>query len=270
MLRCRIVGRCAAVLFGVAALLPLAVAAQTGAAAAATADTVLDCMRGNIPQTLTIKDILLTASDRNGSSRTLQGRLYASREQDKLRAMIRIASPSDLAGAAYLLREREGGDEMYTYLPALAKVRRISGAAVDGSLWGTDLSYGDVKQIANAFSGSQARLEKNETLAGRATHVLSMVPGAADSARFSLLRAWVDAKTCMAIRVDFLDGEKVRKRLSVEPADLAQSGGYWYASQALMQDLKEGSQTRFKVLGITADKDLADRYFNPGTFYVGS
>ncbi|WP_083930927.1 outer membrane lipoprotein-sorting protein [Solimonas variicoloris] len=269
MLRRWIVGGCGAVLCGVAAA-QAAPAAPAQTDAATTAEAVLACMRGNIPQTLTIKDILLTATDRNGSSRTLQGRLYASREQDKLRATIRIASPADLAGAAYLLRERDGGDEMYTYLPALAKVRRISGAAVDGSLWGTDLSYGDVKQIANAFTGAQARLEKEETLGGRATHVLSVVPSAADSARFSLLRAWVDAKTCMAIRVDFLDGETVRKRLTVEPQDLAQSGGYWYASQALMKDLKEGSQTRLKVLGISADKDLADRYFNPGTFYVGS
>ncbi|MGH8446390.1 MAG: outer membrane lipoprotein-sorting protein [Solimonas sp.] len=265
--------RIAVLLLAALAAMPVLAAGETGAApggSAATADGVLACMRANIPQTLTIKDIQITASDRNGSTRNLQGRLYASRDKDKLRAMVRISSPSDLAGAAYLLRERDGGDEMYTYLPALAKVRRVSGAAVDGSLWGTDLSYSDIKQIGNAFDGANAVLEKDEVASGRPARVLAIKPTSAESARFSLLRTWVDVQTCVALRVDFVDGSEVRKRLTVDPKDLQQSGTYWYATQALMSDLKEGSQTRLKVLGIAPNKELADRIFNPGTFYVGN
>ena len=38
-------------------------------------------------------------------------------------------------------------------------VRRITGGQLDGQLWGTDLSYNDLKQLQNAFSGSQVTLE---------------------------------------------------------------------------------------------------------------
>src|SRR3546814_7800941 len=73
------------------------------------------CMRANIPKTLTVKDVQLDASDANGRTRTMKGKLYATRDDDKLRAVIRISAPGDLAGASYLLRERDNGDEMYVY-----------------------------------------------------------------------------------------------------------------------------------------------------------
>lgn len=252
------------------AVLLLAAFSPLTLAAAPTADSVMACMRANIPRTLTVKRIELLASDANGSTRTLLGRLYATQENDKLRAMIRISAPADLSGAAYLLRERTDGDEMYVYMPALIKARRITGAAADGSLWGTDLSFSDIKQLGNAFSGGDATLEKDESVAGRLMHVLSVKPTAAESARFNLLRAWVDASTCVSVRIDFYEGQTVRKRLRTEPKNLQKDGAYWYATEIEMSDLKQGSKTRLKVLGVTADSSLDNRLFAPSMFYLGS
>jgi len=251
-------------LLGSALAAPVAQAAAPGDVAA-----VLDCMRGNVPKTLTVRDIQLSATDRNGGTRSLQGRIYATREGDRLRAMVRIAAPADLAGAAYLLREREGNDEMYLYMPALNKVRRINGAATDGSLWGTDLSYDDVRQLSNAFSGAEPVLEANETVDGRAMHVMSVTPKQT-GARFDRLRAWVDAKTCMTVRMDFLQGGVAQKRLSIDPKDLQRSGNYWHATQLVVSDLKQGSRTQVKLTGVTPDKELAERLFAPATFHLGN
>lgn len=244
-------------------------ASDAAAKAPLTAAAVMACMRANIPKTLTVKDVQLDASDASGTARTMKGKLYASRDDDKLQAMIRVSAPGDLAGASYLLRERDHGDEMYVYIPALSKVRRISGAAVDGSLWGTDLSFSDVKQLGNAFSGSDPKMGKDEVLDGRPVHVLSVMPNASDSERFTRLLAWVDAKSCVALRVDFYEGQTVRKRLSVDATSLRQDGGYWYASQLTMSDLGQGTSTRLKVLDIHPDQTLPGRLFNPGTFYIG-
>lgn len=246
-----------------------AVADKSQATSPQTAAAVMACMRANIPKTLTVKDVQLDASDAAGGTRTMKGKLYATRDDDKLRAMIRISAPGDLAGAAYLLRERDHGDEMYVYIPALSKVRRVNGAAADGSLWGTDLSFSDVRQLGNAFTGSDPKLGKDEVLDGRPVHVLSVMPGASDSARFTRLLAWVDAKSCVALRVDFYEGQTVRKRLTVDAGSLRQDGGYWYASQLQINDLGRGSNTRLKVLDIHPDDALPGRLFNPATFYLG-
>lgn len=256
---------------GTLAVLAL-VASGAAAAAEPAADRVLECMRANIPQTLQVKQLELTATDRTGGSRTLKGRLYGTNEDGRLRAMMRIEGPADLAGASYLLREgrKAGSDEMYVFVPALNKVRRITGAAVDGSLWGTDLSYADVKQIQSAYDEADATLEPDATLDNAPVHVLRIRPTAAQGTRYTAIRLWVDPKSCVALKAEFLEGDSVRKRMSGKAADLKESAGRWYLADALMADLKEGTRTRVKVLGVSNDKSIPDRMFNPATFHIGS
>lgn len=250
-------------------VIPLFLFAQSSLAADPQLEKVMACMRANVPKTLQIKEVELKATDRSGAGRMMRGRLYGTREDDRLRASIKIDSPADLAGAAYLLRERDSGDEMYVYVPSLNKVRRVTGAGVDGSLWGTDLSYGDVKQLNNAFTAGQTNLAGVGTLGGRPVYLLSARPAAGQPSRFGLVRTWVDQKSCVVLKAEFLEGQNVRKRLVIDPKDLKQSGSHWYAAAALMTDLQEGTSTALKVLGVSAGTDLSGRHFNPSTFYLG-
>lgn len=233
-------------------------------------DTVLSCMRANIPRSVQIKEVELTAVDRVGSTRVLRGRLYGQREDQQLRTSLKIEAPPDLAGAAYLLREKADGDEMYMYVPALQRVRRITGTGTDGALWGTDLSYGDIKQINNAFSAGGGAVEGEGELDGRAVHVLTLTPDPAESSRYAGMKVWVDRQTCVSLRADFYEGGSVRKRWSVDPTSLTRAGEHWYAGKATMSDLVEGTKTSLRVLGLRSDVDLAGRYFNPQTFYLGN
>lgn len=229
------------------------------------------CMRANIPQTVRIQSVVITAWDRGGGQRTLKGKLYGTREKNRVRVMMRIEGPPDLAGAAYLVREGETSDEMHLYLPAIQKVRRITGAALDGQLWGTDLSYNDVKQLQNAFAGASATVEPSaEPYQGRQVHAMSFMPRAEDGLRYRSVRTLVDKKTCVALQVEFVEPAGVRKVMSVNPADLKQSGTHWYASAAEIKDLKNGTRTQLVVTGVSAGDKLAGRYFAPQTFYLGN
>lgn len=252
--------------------LALQAAAVAPAQADAGVDKVMECMRGNVPPTLRIQQIELQATDRAGASRTLKGKLFAMREKGMLRAMMHIAEPSDLAGAAYLVRETaaDHADEMYMFLPAVNRVRRITGASADGSFLGTDFSYNDVKQIENAFGDSDGKLEKPESLEQRPMYVMSFKPKAEQGSRYSQLRAWVDQKTCVAMKVDFYEGDAVRKQLTAPASALQQSGSYWYLSQATMQDLKDHTNTKLQVVGLSGGSDIASRYFDPHSFFLGN
>lgn len=248
-------------------------AAALSARADAALDKVMECMRGNVPPTLRIQQIELQATDRAGAARVLKGKLFAMRDKGLLRAMVHIAEPSDLAGAAYLVRETAGedhADEMYMFLPAVNRVRRITGAGADGSFLGTDFSYNDVKQIENAFGDSDGSLEKPEAIEQRPVYVMSFKPKAGQASRYSLLRAWVDQKTCVALKVDFYEGDAPRKQLSAPASALQQSGNYWYLSQATMQDLKDHTSTVLRVVGVSSGTDIATRYFDPHSFYLGN
>lgn len=240
------------------------------APAAPPLDAVLACMRANIPQTLRIQSFELESVDRAGGARRLQGRLYGQRENGLLRVMLRLEGPADLRGAAYLLREAEPADEMYVFLPALNKTRRVAGGTRDNGLFGTDFSYNDLKQVHHAFAGGEMTLRGAQTLEGRPVHLLDLRPGEMAETRFDHIQAWVDSASCVALKVEFRRAGKLHKRMTAPAVELRQSGQHWYAGSALMEDLDAGTRTHLRITGVTSGEDLAGRYFNPRMFHLGN
>lgn len=241
------------------------------AAAADTVESIEACMRANLPTSLQVKEFEIVATDKTGGTRTLRGRLYGRLDNGRMSATVKVDEPADLRGAAYLVRESEDGgeEEMYVYIPALQKVRRITGGMRDSSLFGTDLSYSDIKQISNALSGGALTLEKTEDLEQRPAWVLSMAPDPVSASRFDLVRAWIDQKSCMLLKADFLQDKVVRKQFRSSAKFLAQSGPHWYFTEGRIEDLQEKTSTQLRITGLLSDKDLADRLFNPRMFHVG-
>lgn len=249
-------------------LLALLLVAGTANANDAATDKLLECMRANVPKTMRIQEFELNAVDPAGGARLLRGRLFAVRENDLVRAMVKIKAPADLNNAAYLVREGKEKDDMFIFLPALNRTRRIMGGSADSPLFGTDLSYSDIKQVQNAFSGGPVKLEKPDVIEDHPVSVLAMTPAAAAKSNYSLIRAWVDQKTCVALKVEFYEGAKLRKQLSSSPKSLKQAGNNWYVAEARMEDLQSKSHTTLKITGLSNVDKLSDRYFNVTSFYT--
>ncbi len=233
-------------------------------------DKLMACMRGNIPPTLRIQEFQLTSVDQKGDKRLLTGRLFAKREKELLRAMLKLSAPADVSGAAYLIREGVKADEMYVFLPALNKTRRITGGAGDGPLFGTDLSYADIKQVQNAFSGSTPKIEAREKINSRPVTVLGVVPTPGSGSRYSRIKAWIDDASCLALKVEFMEGSTTRKRLAAPASAIAKAGDYWYVNDSTMTDLKLGTKTQLKITGVKSGEDLANRYFDSRNFFLGN
>lgn len=240
------------------------------AQAGAEEDRLMACMRANIPPTLRIQEFQLTSTDRKGDRRLLTGRLFAKREKEFLRAMLKLSAPADVSGAAYLIREGAKSDEMYVYLPALNRTRRIMGGAGDGPLFGTDLSYADIKQVQNAFSGSTPKIEGREKIENRAVTVMGVVPTAESGSRYSRIKAWIDDTSCVALKVEFLEGATTRKRLLAPASAVTKAGDYWYVNDSTMTDLKLGTKTQLKITGVKSGEDIASRYFDSRNFFLGN
>lgn len=252
-------------IIGLAAFLMLAPVVQADEATR----KVMDCMRANLPSSLRVQSFELNSTDRASGTRRLGGKLYAKEEGGLLRLTLRVTDPPDLAGSAYLLRETgsKEGDEIYLQLPK-ANPRRITGGQASQSLFGTDFSYADVKQIQNAFSGGSGQLEAAAEIDKRPVHVLVQTAASAGGSPYSKTRSWVDQKTCVVLKAEFYEGDKVRKQLTAPATALTQAGKVWYLSQMEMRDLKEETKTVLKLKVLPAEKDLSQHYFNPNTFGI--
>ncbi len=237
------------------------------AAANDAASKLMACMKANIPPTVRIQTLELTAYDRSGSERNLKGTVYATRESSKASVMLRVDAPPDLARSAYLVRENNSGDEIHIYLPAVNRTRRVTGAAVDGNLWGSDISYVDLKQLQNAFDGNNLKLEAPGQVDGAPVEVMTFTPKPGTTTKYNLIRAYVDPKSCLVVKAEFLAGDAVRKLMTASPKDFKQSGTRWYPGEIFVETPAEGTRTRVKVTGVSIGDKLSSRLFNPTAFY---
>lgn len=267
----------------VPALLLVALAASPALAAepaATSAAPVLACMRANMPQSLRIRDFELVTTEKDGAARILRGRVFSMRErrdqgEGPLRVNLRVDFPENLAGASYLIRETEDylNEGMYVYLPSVKRVRRVSGTFADGALMGTDFSYDDFKQLESVFADAATTLEAADTVDQRPVHVLRIKPRPATAntpgSRYSSVRAWVDKEACVPLKVEFYEGDKLRKQLTAPPGSLRQADKYWYLPTVEMHDLKTGSKTILRVLGVSGMERMSTAYFDPKLFYLG-
>jgi hypothetical protein len=232
---------------------------------------IADCMRTNYPPIMKANHFEIESTDRSGVMHKLEGKLYAIKEKNHLKVMLHITAPSNVAGASYLVIESGGNqeDDMYVFLPAINRVRHVTGSFANGSLLGTDFSYAEVKQIVNAFSGASGQVQGTEKLDGRDTHVLSIKPLPALKSPYTTVKAWVDTQNCTLMQAEFNSGTTIRKRLT-SPADgIKQSGKYWYQSEVSMQDLRSGTQTIMRLSGVDSTKSISSTNFSPATFYLG-
>jgi Outer membrane lipoprotein-sorting protein len=239
------------------------------------AQKVVDCMRANVPEHLAIKSLELTAYDRTGGTRTLKGRLYIGRERaasrDHISAALFIDLPIELKGAAYLVKETDDylRDGMFVFLPAVKRVRRITGTFADGALLGTNISYFDFKQLQNAFSDVSAKDEGMADVNGRPAHVLSytIVPGA--ETRYTGGRIWVDKEACVVVKGEFqASGGKVAKSFTSPPGALRKTGAAWYLADVEMQEPATGTRTTARITKVDTAGDVPKRYFDPNLFYL--
>jgi hypothetical protein len=120
---------------------------QSAAPAAGSADWIAR----QVDQRDTGRDSRLTMQmrllDRQGRARERTLGVNGLRGQGGAgdRVLVRFTYPNDIAGTGFLVWERPGGDDdRFLYLPALARVRRITGSERQESFVGSDFTYEDI------------------------------------------------------------------------------------------------------------------------------
>ncbi len=251
------------VLAGLLAL-PWVVQAQMGA------EEVRDCVRDNLPERSILQHVELRSVDRAGGSRTLEARVHWKRFEQYPRAMIRVDAPADVKNAAYLMIDGDGPEQVFVYMPAMKKVRRITTTTASNQLWGTDFSYEDMKHLQGAAAkGSVARLGDGE-ISGRATHILETRPDPAAESSYERVVSHVDAESCVPLRTEFFErGETPRKVLDADPGSLTRDGTRWLATRYRMNDHKNQTHTELVITRSEMDADLPDRLFSPSRLGKG-
>ncbi len=255
-------------------LLSLGFAAQA-TPPAPDGEQIAACMRGNLPERFWVEDFVLTSRAANGDAEAISGQLYFTRQTrdgqiGPSRAMMRIENPSALRNSAYLILESDDylRDGMFVFLPAVNRVRRVSGSMADGQLFGTDISYYDFKQFRGALSDMRAGAATAEPFEGRPAWRLRFMPRPEGDPGYERVDAVIDGETCIPRVLDIYENGRLRKTFKV-PLDAIKpyAKGRWYVGEFNMHDHLKGSDTTIRTLGFDTSRSLPDQLFHPSTFH---
>lgn len=121
--------------------------------------------------------------------------------------LIRFNSPADVRGTSVLTIENRGtDDDIWIYLPALKKVRRLTATGRRESFAGTDFSYGDV--IGHPIADWTHQLMRQEILGGAATQVIvsqPRTPAVAALSGYSRRITWLRVDDAVPLKVEYYD-----------------------------------------------------------------
>ena len=260
------------VAFGIAAGFVFALAGPLpGLAADRSIEEIQACVKKNLPERSARQDLSLLIRDGTGQEQTIEAELFWKRAEDgRSRVLLRVAAPPDLRGSAFLLIEREGSSDMFSYLPELGKVRRITGRTVSGSLFGSDFSYEDIERLQSL--ATQAKLEKlaDAEVAGRATWVLTAPIPPESGSKYQRVVTFIDQQTCVALKTELMAGpEQVSKEVVIAPDQVKAEGTRFIPREILARSLEGSSETRLRVEKVEFDVALSDSLFSEAALTKG-
>lgn len=183
------------------------------------------------------------------------------------RRVVRFTGPADIAGTAVLTVENDGADDdIWVYLPALKKVRRLPASSRKDAFVGTDFSYGDV--LGHPVAEWTHRLLRSETLNGVATRVVESLPrdaGVTAATGYGKRVSWLRAADNMLVKAEYYDATgTLIKTYATEDVRLVDPANHRFqAMRQVMRNLTTGHSTTIEYSSFRTDQPVPASQFQP-------
>ncbi len=178
--------------------------------------------------------------------------------------LVRFSAPADIKGTATLLLENSAGeDDLWVYLPALGKVRRLSASNKKDAFIGTDFSYGDV--MGHRAQDWTHTVLREEAVEGHRCFVIESLP-ANDAVRqnsgYSKRLSWVRQDNFVTVRGEFWDlGGQASKRMMASDIQAVGNAGHFQPMRSTAENLQTGHRTAIEYQQFKANTGVADALF---------
>ena len=183
------------------------------------------------------------------------------------RRVVVFDAPADIRGTKTLLVEHSGGDDdIWIYLPAMKKVRRLVADNKKDSFVGTDFSYGDV--IGYRVDDWNHTLLRDEAFSGFDCEVVESIPKSSQVAAvsgYSKRVSWIDRRSYVAVKTEIYDSQgALLKRLTQEDVrEIDPRNHKWQAMRLAAENIQTGHRTVIELKNFKANVGVSDAEFTP-------
>ncbi|MGC8764312.1 MAG: outer membrane lipoprotein-sorting protein [Brevinematia bacterium] len=203
-------------------------------------DKVEASLTGYTDQTA-VTEVILGRMDKVEETRTMK--LWSA---GKSKRVVKFLQPSNVKDIGILVRSK---DEMYIYLPAYKKVRRIQGSMKDQNFQGTDFSYREIGSFEYSDDYSSKVLKEDEN-----TITLELTKKNSSDAHYSRIIMLVDKINFLPLKLEMYLKEELKKVLTIIESE--KKGNYWVLTHIKMEDISKKHYTEIKMKDISFDTGL--------------
>jgi outer membrane lipoprotein-sorting protein len=181
------------------------------------------------------------------------------------RRIVTFLSPSDVKGTKTLLIEHTGkDDDIWIYLPALKKVRRLVASNKKDSFVGTDFSYGDV--IGHRPEDWNHTLLKEDQIEGRPCYQIESLPKTpevAENSGYSKRTGCIDKESFVAVKGEFYDlnGQLLKRTTARKLEKVDSKTGKWQPMILEAENVQSGHRTILEFKNFKANVGVGDEKF---------
>ena len=208
-----------------------------------------------------LKMLLINAS---GKERVRKVTQMTKTDKNGLRkSLIRFLSPADVKGTGLLSIENEGrDDDNWLYLPALRKVRRISGSNKTDSFMGSDFTYEDLE--TEDLNDYNYKLLGEDKINDMETWKIEALPKASilDKTGYSKRVLWITKKHHLVVKVKFFDKSGAfSKELAGSDIRKIDNANKWRLFRIEMKNVLKGSKTVLEITDYKLNTGIKDKIF---------
>ena len=202
-----------------------------------------------------------------GKKRIRQMLSYSKDYGKDSKKLMYFQKPFDVKGTSFLSWEYdnpETDDDKWLYMPALRKVRRISGKSTNDYFMGSDFTYDDMGD-RNVDEDTHT-LKGQELVNGSECRVVESVPVEEDAC-YDKKVIWVRKNANVVIKAEYYDSQGLIKVFTVH--DLKKQNNIWTIFEMEMKNLRENHTTVMKIKNVEYNTGVEDGFFRVNTISRG-
>ena len=207
-----------------------------------------------------VSDLTMVLTNKRGHERVRK--LQTKRKNygnGEAKSVAYFLSPADVKGTAFLVWEHEDkANDVFIYLPALKKIRRIASEQKHQSFMGSDFSYADMEN--EDVDDADHRILSEEELDGKRCWVIESIPKADSDSEYGKLTSWVCKVDFIPHKAEFYDKKgrlyKVMKVLRTGPV-----GDEILPLHFSMENVQKNHKTEISLDKIELDQEISDKEF---------
>jgi|Deesub1362A_J573_1020465.scaffolds.fasta_scaffold00007_305 outer membrane lipoprotein-sorting protein len=196
-----------------------------------------------------VSEVKMILVESDGSQKEREMKFWMKGKHKKLFV---FRAPADVKGVGFLVLS---DNELYLYLPAFKKIRRIASHVKNEPFMGTDFSYNDFAKSEFTKNYNAKILEENEN-----QYVLELLPKPESDVNYSKLIMFVNKKVFLPDSIKFFDkGGNFFKIMRNRKFNQIKS--YWVIGEVEMENVKDKHKTIMQTIKEDVDVGLSDKIF---------